>query len=532
MKHLLGWLAAPLRAPVRGLAHRGGTTFMILAVALVATAAAATGPTYYEAARTSILRDTIASASVAGRGMEANTTGAIPGLLGRVGPLVQGQLTAALGPDLTRQRIFAPPIEAVETTVPFPLYSASVPLIWRSGVCGQLRIKGSCPTAANQVLVSSSLAALAGWHVGQQVRFFSFKAFTVTGTYRLPDESKSYWFGRGNIYFPAGTSIDAMFTPRATLELGPASQQGTVVIDDLLNGSINGAGVPRLQSALTALNASVALGDEQVIVSTAIPATLQSVEASWRSVAIPVVLITAQLLLLCLLLLFLSVTDASDARGTEVALVKLRGYGRLRTVTFGLAEPVLLLVLALPLGALAGWGATRLLCRVLLRPGTVVPLPPLAWAAAAVATAGGLAAVVLAARRTLSRPVVEQLRRSGRTATARGWVFDAVVATAALAGLLELAASGQIGSAKHGALGLLVPGLLGLAVAVIASRVLPVACRAAFARTGRSGGIGLFLAIRHVARRPGGVRTTIVLATAFALASFAVAAWSVGRNNE
>ncbi len=81
-------------------------------------------------------------------------------------------------------------------------------------------------------------------------------------------------------------------------------------------------------------------------------------------------------------------------------------------------------------------------------------------------------------------------------------------------------------------LGLLVPGLLGLAVAVIASRLLPLACRAAFARTGRRGGIGLFLAIRHVARRPGGVRTTIVLATAFALATFAVTAWSVGHDNE
>ena len=61
------------------------------------------------------------------------------------------------------------------------------------------------------------------------------------------------------------------------------------------------------------------------------------------------------------------------------------------------------------------------------------------------------------------------------------------------------------------------PGLLGLAIAVIASRLLPLACRSAFARTSTGGGIGLFLALRHVARRPGGTRTTIVLATAFAL---------------
>ena len=97
---------------------------------------------------------------------------------------------------------------------------------------------------------------------------------------------------------------------------------------------------------------------------------------------------------------------------------------------------------------------------------------------------------------------------------------------------IDLAVSGRISSARPGTLVLLVPGLLGLAVAVIASRLLPLGCQAAFARTGRGGGLGLLLALRHVARRPGGARTTIVLATAFALAAFAVSAWSVGRDNQ
>ena len=54
-----------LAAVVRGMLQRGGTTVMILAVALVATAAAAAGPIYYQAARTSILRDTVAGAGSA-----------------------------------------------------------------------------------------------------------------------------------------------------------------------------------------------------------------------------------------------------------------------------------------------------------------------------------------------------------------------------------------------------------------------------------------------------------------------------------
>ena len=67
---------------------------------------------------------------------------------------------------------------------------------------------------------------------------------------------------------------------------------------------------------------------------------------------------------------------------------------------------------------------------------------------------------------------------------------------------------------------------------MIASRLLPLACRSAFSRTGTRGSVGVFLALRHVARRPGGTRTTIVLATAFALSTFAVAAWAVDRSNE
>jgi hypothetical protein len=66
---------------------------------------------------------------------------------------------------------------------------------------------------------------------------------------------------------------------------------------------------------------------------------------------------------------------------------------------------------------------------------------------------------------------------------------------------------------------------------VVASRLLPLACAVAAAATRRGAGIGLFLAVRHIARRPGGTRTTIVLAAAFALATFAIAAFTVDQRN-
>jgi hypothetical protein len=76
-----------------------------------------------------------------------------------------------------------------------------------------------------------------------------------------------------------------------------------------------------------------------------------------------------------------------------------------------------------------------------------------------------------------------------------------------------------------------VPGLVGLAVAVLLSRLLPWGCRALFGVTRRRGGIGAFLAVRQLVRRPAGMRTFIVLSAALSLATFAISAWVVNRAN-
>lgn len=532
-----------LRALMRGLAHRGGPTLMILTVALVAVAAVAAGPAYYDAARVSILQDTVGGAPVTGRGFEANETGPVSSTLPSLQAAVQGQLGNDLGAKAAA-RLFAAPVESIEGIGSYQSLGKEFVLAWRSDACAHLRIRGACPAAPNQVIVSQSLAGLAGLHIGERLAGTGWPALTVTGIYQLPDLNADYWVLRSTTYFPmessasssrfpgagnANAALDAMFTPQATLAGAPVSQQGTSVIDDNLStGRLRAADVPPLQSGMAAF---ANVPGQNIIVTTEIPATLSAVESSWRTVAVPVFLITAALLALTWLLLFMAVTDAVDARGPEVALARLRGHGRWRTLVFGLSEPAALLVIAFPVGALAGWGAAAALDTVLLRPGTPTGMPLLAWAAAAVATVGGFAAIILAARRTLRRGVVEEFRRSGRRAADRGWVIDAVLLTGAVAGLLDLLLTGQIGSAGHNVLSLLVPALLGLAVAVVASRMLPLACRAAYGYTGRRGGLAAYLAVRQIARRPGGARTTIVLATSFALAAFAVAAWSVGRDN-
>jgi len=116
-------------------------------------------------------------------------------------------------------------------------------------------------------------------------------------------------------------------------------------------------------------------------------------------------------------------------------------------------------------------------------------------------------------------------------AAGRGWVIDSILITGSVAGLIEVLSLRQARATQDGALILLVPGLLGLAVAVVASRLLPLGCRALYGLASRYRALAAYLALRHIARRSGGVRTTIVLATAFSMAAFAFAAWSVGQRN-
>ena len=530
-----------LLAALRGLLHRAGISLSILLVAVVAVAAVTIGPAYYAAAQSSVVQDTVGQASAPGRGLEVSQSGPVDAVAG-VTAQTQVLLAHYLGGQATLARLFGPPVMAAETTV--QAGGQTVPLVYRSGVCAHLRFtSGHCPRAAREVAVSRSLAFLLHWHTGQRIAVPTWGHLVITGEYQITVTAASsrYWFDASGRYFPYETAYgpqqsanpyDAMFTPLDTLGVVPGTLQGTDYADlSLIPAHLTGPDVALVETAVTGLTLNQTLTAEGATTTTSLPATLATVRASWRAIEVPVVLITAQLLLLAWLLLFLIVADAAEARGPEIALAKMRGRGRWRTLTFGLAEPVILLAVALPAGVLAGWGITIGLGHILFRPGTPVGLPATSWLAAAVATAGGVAAVAATARRTMSRSVVEQWQRASRGAAQRGWVLDAILITAAVAGLVELRVSGQIGSARQGVLSLLLPGLLGVAVAVAASRLLIIACRAGFRATQSSGRIGPFLALRHVARRPGGMRTTIVLSTAFALAAFAAGIWSVSVAN-
>jgi putative ABC transport system permease protein len=535
----------------RALRQRAGVSVGILAVAVVAAAAATTGPVYDTAARTSILRDALATPTVLDRSVEATSTGSVNGLAGNLTGQASGVLANHLGGPAQLSRVFQPPLQDVLLQVLAGPRGQQVPVTWHSGQCAHLRVTaGTCPASARQVMISASFAAQQHLRPGDAIttRLPALSPLTVTGVYvppTLDDLNSAYWLAAPCAHFAhesycnASANVnapppgpDALFTPAATFAALPPSAQGQAAAWWVLNpGGVQARDLATVTAAAQAFLTDPSLATANVATSSTIPQLASQVLSDWSALDVPVLLITIQLLLLAWLLLFLIATDAAEARAGEVALARLRGYGPIRTVAFGLSEPALLLLIGFPAGALAGWASTWALSRILLRPGTPVALPWLGVAAAATATLGGFIAVGVASRRALTRPVTEQWKRTARDASRRGWVLDAVLLTGAAAGLAELFTAGYATGARSGSLGLLVPGLLGLAAAVVASRLLPVACRLAFGPTRRGGGTAVFLAARHIARRPGGTRTTIVVAAAFALATFAVTSYAVGQRN-
>jgi putative ABC transport system permease protein len=526
---------------LRGLRHRAGTTAAILLVGLCAVGSAVVGPTYYNAARQSIVADTFSTAPLLGRGVEANGFGLVDHVQTELTHTIKGLISVQAGGDVVANRLFGRPTVSLEADTLVSPHNLDLLLVARTNVCAAVTIaSGSCPTAGGQLMVSAATARATKLKVGAVVHSTA-GALTVAGIYATPQPDSDVWDGRGPQYFPqevacpqsncGASTYDAVFTPAGTLAALPPDTQAAAYEDlPLRMEGIKSSDVATINKLVRNLLVAPVASIDQLSLQSTVPETVTEIRADWRSLSVPVTIVTLELLVLIWILLFVVVADAHEARSAEISLAKLRGYRRLRAMTFALGQPTATILAALPFGIALGWLAARTLSEHLLRSGTAVPLPTLAWETGILATLGGLAAVVLGARSVLFRPVIEQWRRTPRQGGRRGWVLDAVIATAAVAGLAELVAGGSLKSSHHSPVALLVPGLLGLTFAVTSSRILPIAARLGY-RVTRRRGIAAFLALRQIGRRPGAVRTTVVLTTATALAVFGASSWLVGHHN-
>lgn len=538
-----GWLCG-VRFAVRGLWWRRGLSAAVLAVAALVIGIAAAGPIYDRAAKQSVLQSTLRGAPANEVGLEVAGSGSVGGLIGPLRAHLRGAHADLYGTAVTARELSYDGPLGCAVGVPSVGSGCNAPVagmvVARDGAFAHLRIVGGrLPARAGEVVASVGFLTANGLRVGDRLAP-SGPTFTIVGSWQA-DESDPYWFGRP--YFaglgPGGEGADpyqdALFTMPATLSLLPAY----VVIDLPLTVSrVRVGDAAHLRTAVSTLQAlsGGAFADLAAPVSTLLPAVLTAAAANEHSLGTPILLIVLQLVLLCGLVLIGAVRAAAEARGPEVALAALRRAPRAAVVVFGLAESVLLVPLALPLGLLAAWVAARGLAAGQLLAGTPVVLPLDALWAALVAVAGSVAATVWIGLRIVRRPPSAQWRRATQRSGGRSWWVDALVVAVAVGALVWLLVSGGLKglsgqqASRAGAFALLAPALLALAVAMAGSRLLPAASRALYGFTRRRGASG-FLAVRQIARRPTTLTATVLLTVALALASFAISAATVATTN-
>ncbi len=125
------------------------------------------------------------------------------------------------------------------------------------------------------------------------------------------------------------------------------------------------------------------------------------------------------LVLVALALLLRLLTAASELRLPELALASLRGVGERRLWALGLVEPLVLILVALPLGVLAGVGLSLGLTRAWLAPGLPLPLPTAALVGAVAVFLAAVGVAVLAVGMVLRDTLASQLAGLKRPGTAR-----------------------------------------------------------------------------------------------------------------
>lgn len=551
---------------LKAIRWRAGASVTVLLVAVFATAVAAAGPIYLAAATDSILQYTLRTtpATAAGFGMEVTN-----GVSGRPGT---GQLTDAVGKALrggALRRAYPTAITGLEYPTrlldPAGRPSALALVAYRQDMCAHVHmVAGTCVAEGSddQVMISRRTADERKWapdtvltvdHFADPVppTSVTWRSMRVVGVYEPVDPGGTYWFNDTRHYFGAPDeraeptnppSVETLFVPAsafAAVTQAPAGAMEAVLDLPFRRTALHSSDVPALRAQVDGFGTALAeAGIDQHgfngAVVTHVREPLRRADLGQRSLRVPMLLVIGQLLLLGWYVLFMVAAGAAEARGGEVALAKLRGLPPGVTLSFGVLESVLLLAASVPVGVAIGALAVRTLARPVFGADALVTFPATAWATAGVAAAGGLVAAALGGVATFRRPVLAQWRRADRDVGGRSAVADAVVLTLALAGLGELWWGGRLSGGDGGhvdVLALAAPGLLALAGALVGARILPILARTGQEPTRGSRKVGLFLALRQVARRPGGPRVVAVLATAFALATFSVLAWSVFAAN-
>src|SRR4051794_5477132 len=298
----------------------------------------------------------------------------------------------------------------------------AAPTYWREGMCDLARVIGRCPEARNEALMQATMARTLGLRTGDTfdvaysdsylVRTAQYPegidaqkrrmvAYRVVGTYTVPDPGSPAWFdlsrftGLDDLRVPPQRGTGSEPTAPALL-VAPASmtsQTFRVGVDRPVDTSavdlaeMNRAAVTAQRFKTAAIDA--AGGQNEVLPELDLASVFDQVSSERTLLSRVMVAALAPLVLLTLLLLFALGSTAAQGRRTHVALAKLRGQSRAQVLRFALAEPFLVVALAVPVGVAIAVGTAQVVARGWLHPGIPVSLdgPAVASLLAVVAAA-------------------------------------------------------------------------------------------------------------------------------------------------
>jgi hypothetical protein len=425
---------------------------------------------------------------------------------------------------------------------------------WRDGMCDLAHVEGRCPSAPDEALIDPVMLRTIGKQVGDRVTVL-FSAvgrdasggesveeypqdFTVVGTYTIDDNADPDWFdpgrtgGDASLRPPSGTATTAPPAPALLVDgsgitFAPATVAGADRPID--TDKVDISTMDAAESALAQWQTEIANAPPPVLQPddlVALDGVFDDVRAEHTLLSRVTLAAVVPLIVLALLLLYVLISSAAEVRRQEVALAKLRGFSTPQVVRFALAEPVAVLLLAVPFGMALAVVASRVVTRVWLGE-TPFVITPQAVASAVVVTASALLAAFVAVLGVVREPLATSLASATRRRTVSRW---ALLAQGALV-MLSVAAVVQIvtsdATQSSSFVELLAPLFVALGAAVLAMVAVGVVARGWMARTTDRGGLSPFLASRRLVRRQDLVQLVLPLLLATSMAAFAACAWKV-----
>ncbi|HEU5485552.1 MAG TPA: FtsX-like permease family protein, partial [Microlunatus sp.] len=435
-------------------------------------------------------------------------------------------MTSVLGPLLVRA--------VSQSTLTSALADAG--LAGRSVTVSSDAEAGECPVVKGQVMISSVDAERQRLRIGDQVEFglagSGDATLAVVGFYDAAASAESAGLIRPSSTqgVLAGIKGDPLVTPAEQAAELPLPFVVTARVT--LQPGTTLADLPALLSSIDATRAAVNSQDRLVAFVSEVPDTLARVDAQARSAQILILVTGVQALFLAIFALTVVLQRVGRARAAEWGVGRLRGVPRPRWLGSIYLEPMVALLLGLPLGYLAGVAVGRGAVAWALRPDT--PVDPWRWpvvASALAATAIAIGALVAVSLRSLRQPLADlvQQEAEARRLGVAGAVAHAGVFLLAAATVYQLVSGGLL-SDSGGQLGLLAPGLLALAVAMLAVRGAVVAVRRLTTRPPRS--MAALVVGRHAARSPSVLNPAMIIAVGVSLTVFATQVLAMSLRNQ